>query len=401
MTLRLYTAFHLNLAYSSIEEERRAEVVARCYRPLLDLARDLGLPFGIEASAYTLEAAPGADPGWFGDLRTLVSDGPCEFIGSGYTQLIGPLVPAEVNLANLRLGNDAYERMLGARPAIALVNEQAYSVGLVAHYVEAAYRAIVMEWDNPAAVHPEWPAEWRYLPQIAHGQHDEQIPLIWNKSLAFQKFQRYAHGEIELDEYLEYLGSHVSASPRVFPLYGGDIEVFDFRPGRYRTEAELTEGVEWERIRRLMETLLADDRFAFVAPSTALDMLDLPGAGNGLHLESAEQPIPVKKQGKYNLTRWAVTGRADLEINTECWRAYERVRADPVADDDRWRELCYLWSSDFRTHITEKRWAAYRDRLAVFGRQVGAVRPDARPAPIAPPAVAAPARPTTGSTVAS
>ena len=28
-----------------------------------------------------------------------------------------------------------------------------------------------------------------------------------------------------------------------------------------------------------------------------------------------------------------------------------------------WKELCYLWSSDFRTHITEKRWAVFQDRL--------------------------------------
>ncbi len=383
MTLRLYTVFHLNLAYSSIEESRRPEVIERCYRPLLELAHDMDLPFGIEASAYTLEAAQVTVPDWFEELRALVSEGPCEFIGSGYAQLIGPLVPADVNAANLRLGNLAYERMLGARPGIALVNEQAYSAGMVAHFLDAGYRAIVMEWDNPASMHPEWPADWRYLPQIACGHHGEEIPLLWNKSLAFQKFQRYAHGEIDLSEYLGYLGSHVSSMPRAFPLYGGDMEVFDFRPGRYRTEAELTEGLEWDRLRRLFETLVADDRFEFVTPSSALEMSHLPGAGNRLHLESAEQPIPVKKQGKYNLTRWAVTGRDDLGVNTDCWRAYERLRDDPAAGDDQWRELCYLWSSDFRTHITERRWVAYRERLAAFGRQFEDVRPMPRSAPLA------------------
>jgi len=62
MSLRLFTVFHLNLAYSSIEEEQRAQVVERCYWPLLRLAREYDLPFGIEASAYTLEAASVADP---------------------------------------------------------------------------------------------------------------------------------------------------------------------------------------------------------------------------------------------------------------------------------------------------------------------------------------------------
>ena len=383
MTLKLYTAFHLNLAYSSIEEEQRAEVIERCYRPLLALARGLDLPLGIEAPAYTLEAAAAVDPAWLDELRDLVTAGPCEFIGSGYAQIIGPLVPAQVNAANLRLGNEAYERCLGFRPEIAVVNEQAYSAGLIDHYLQAGYRAIVMEWDNPASVHHEWASQWRYLPQVARGQHGEEIPLLWNNSLAFQKFQRYAHGEIEVAEYLDYLGSHAAPSPRAFPLYGNDIEIFDFRPGRYHTEAALAGRVEWERIGRLFEALLADDRFEFVRPSAVLSMAGEPEAGNRLSLESAAQPVPVKKQPKYNLTRWAVTARDDLGVNTECWRAYERLCADPASADADWQELCYLWSSDFRTHITERRWTAYRKRLAAFGRRLGAGEPVAPPAPMA------------------
>ena len=96
---------------------------------------------------------------------------------------------------------------------------------------------------------------------------------------------------------------------------------------------------------------------------------------------SADEPIPVKKQGKYNLTRWAVTGRDDLGVNTDCWRAYERLRDDPAADDDSWRELCYLWSSDFRTHITDKRWAAYREMARLVRTPGGGRALDARAAP--------------------
>jgi predicted glycosyl hydrolase (DUF1957 family) len=74
------------------------------------------LPFGIEATGYTLEAIFQIDPEWISKLRQLVIDGPCEFVGSGYAQIIGPLVPAEVNAANLRIGNAVYERLLGFRP---------------------------------------------------------------------------------------------------------------------------------------------------------------------------------------------------------------------------------------------------------------------------------------------
>lgn len=372
LPLRLYTVFHLNLAYSSIEEEQRPDVIRRCYRPLLRLCGERNLPFGIEATGYTLEAVEAIDPEWIGELRRLVSNGSCEFVGSGYAQVIGPLVPAEVNAANLRLGNEVYERMLGTRPRIALVNEQAYSAGLVGHYLDAGYRAILMEWDNPASHQPEWDPEWRYLPQAACGQHGEEIPLIWNHSIAFQKFQRHAHGEMELPEYLEYLRSHVAESPRALSLYGNDVEVFDFRPGRYKTEPQQAGESEWLRIGRLVEALLAERDFRFVRPSEVLDLLGTPGAGNRLHLESAAEPVPVKKQGKYNVTRWAVTGRDDLGINTGCWRIYDALRGGRSSDDEAWRELCYLWSSDFRTHITGKRWEGFRARLADLEGRVGA-----------------------------
>jgi len=374
LMLQLYTIFHLNITYSSIEEEQRPEVIRRCYWPLLRLARKYDLPFGIEATGHTLEAIAFRDPAWLEELRRLTTEGNCEFIGSGYAQIIGPLVPADVNVANLRLGNQVYERLLGFRPDIALVNEQAYSAGLVQHYIDTGYRAIAMEWDNPYRCHPEWNPEWRYFPQIAYGQHGQEIPLIWNNAIAFQKFQRHAYGEIELAEYLEYLCRHLSEQSRVFPFYGNDVEIFDFRPGRYHTEASLHEDGEWNRIDRLFEALLSDSRFCFMRPNQALDLLNAPGAGNRLHLESPEQPIPVKKQEKYNITRWAVTGRDDLGINTTCQRIFESLKAKPASNDDDWRELCYLWSSDFRTHITEKRWKVYRERLAAFEKKVGSER---------------------------
>lgn len=360
--LSLYTVFHLNLAYSSIEEEQRPEVIARCYRPLLRIAREHRIPFGIEAPATTLEAAAAIDPGFVEELGELVRGGLCELVGSGYAQLIGPLVPAEVNAWNLKLGQEAYERLIGRRPALALVNEQAYAAGLVPLYLEAGFNALVMEWDNPAHEHPEWKREWRYLPQYALSPGGERIALLWNKSIAFQKLQRYAHGELERAEVLAYLEGHLSPEPRAFPLYGNDVEIFDFRPGRYHTEAALRDP-EWRRLEQLFCELQADPRFRFVKPSDVLALLAAPEAGHALALESPAQPVPVKKQGKYNLTRWAVTGRDDIGINTACYRLFECLKARPEAPAADWRELCYLWSSDFRTHITERRWAAYRARL--------------------------------------
>lgn len=368
MTLQLYAFFHLNLMFSSVEEKQRPLIVERCYWPLLRLVRKHRLPFGIEAPACTLEIIQAIDPSWIDELRELIQEGPCEFIGSGYAQVIGPLVPVAVNRANLRLGREAYQALLGHQPRVALVNEQAYSAGLVPLYQEAGYEALIMEWNNSVRSHPEWDPEWRYQPQQALGSDGSTICLIWNKSIAFQKFQRYAHNELELDELITYIRSHISNTSRSLPLYGNDVEIFDFRPGRFMTEAPLQLG-EWDRIESLVIAIAADPALSWIPLSALLTQPESPNAGHSLRLESVDQPIPVKKQDKYNVIRWALTGRDDLGINTRCHRLHQALVASPHATDADWKELCFLWSSDFRTHITSSRWAAYQQRLEAFEAQ--------------------------------
>jgi len=366
--LNLYSIFHLNLMYSSMEIEDRPEIIKKCYFPMLNLADSFKVPMGIELSGYTLEQINKHAPDWSEKLRRLLRERKADLIGSGYVQTIGPLVPAEVNSWNQKLGLDVYEKILGIRPQIAYVNEQAYSAGLVEHYINGGYKAIIMEWNNSARFHPEWSKNWRYFPQSVCGPSGENITLIWNDSIAFQKFQRYVHGEIELKEYLSFLDGHTGDSIRVFPVYGSDVEVFDFRPGRYNTESKVCLRAEWERIQGLFEILKGDDRFQLILPSGVSDLMDQMGAGELLKLESPEQPIPIKKQEKYNINRWALTGRGDLEINTKCYRIYDAFRKAELnkPSEEDWKELCYLWSSDFRTHITQKRWDAYLLKLNRF-----------------------------------
>jgi len=370
--LSVFAFFHLNLAFSSIEEERRSDVVARCYWPLLRLAERIG-PIGIEASGHTLEEIATRDPRWIEKARGLIARGRVEWIGSGHTQMIGPLVPARVTAENLRLGLEAYQDLLGARPRLALVNEQAYSAGLVGLYCDAGYDAILMDWENPAASHPEWPQETQYLPQRALGSDGRDIALIWSNTTLFQQLQRFAHGDISLDAYLSFVRNRVGGTPRALCLYASDAEIFDFRPGRFRTEEQLSQQSEWARLEQAIAAIAATS--ALVAPSGLLSMLRQPGAGQILSLESAACPVPVKKQRKYNLARWAVTGRDNLAINAACQRIYEGMLADAAPD---WKELCYLWASDFRTHLTQTRWRAYCERLQ------GAERRWSRPLPDVP-----------------
>ncbi len=114
-TLSLFALFHLNLAFSSIEEEQRGEVIEHCYWPLLRLAEKHG-PIGLEATGFTLEEIAKRDPEWILRARDLILSGRIELIGSGYAQIIGPLVPAQVTEKNLQLGHDIYHRLLGITP---------------------------------------------------------------------------------------------------------------------------------------------------------------------------------------------------------------------------------------------------------------------------------------------
>ncbi len=373
--LQLFSVFHLNLAFSSIAEEERGAVISRCYWPLLALAATHG-PVGIEATGYTLEEIAKRDPAWIARFRDLAAEGKVELVGSGYAQLIGPLVPAVVVAANLRIGNRIYQELLGLVPTLALVNEQAYSGGLVGHYLDAGYAALLMDWDNPASQHPEWDAELRYAPQRALGADGRSIALLWTNTVAFQKLQRFAHGDIELSDYTQFVAGRRNGAQRALCIYASDGEIFDFRPGRYRTEEALA-GSEWERLAAAFARLKELTETQIVRPSDVLK-LETPQAGRALRLETAACPVPVKKQRKYNLTRWAVTGRDDLGINAACQRICDAL-VRKGGDEEAWKTLCRLWASDFRTHITDARWHALKNELAAMETKLGTT--PASPAP--------------------
>ena len=369
----LVCMFHLNLAYSSLEEAQQPEIIERCYRPMLALAERTPFPIAIEAAGWTLERIAAHDPGWIADARRLIDAGRVELVGSGYAQCAAPLLPADVNRWNLRLGFDVYSDLLGVRPRIALISEQAYSPGLVDIYREAGFEAVITDWDNAYRSHLEWDRRTRQFPQLARGTIGE-LPVLWSESIAFQKFQRFAHGEMTQSDYLAFVSSAVAQDGGALMLYANDAEVFDRRPGRFAAEPELTER-EWDRIADGLRAVKAAGLGTPALPSEVLESLTPAGRRPGLALEAPAQPIPVKKQDKYNVSRWAVTGRDDIDINTRCWRIYDTLRAAGSDRPQDWRELCALWASDFRTHITQARWNAMRTRLTATERRLGVVAP--------------------------
>ncbi len=144
MTFHLYSVFHLNLAYSAIREDQRHLVVQQCYWPLLETIASESWPCGIEFSGWTLEQIIELDPSWVTNLKELISQGLVEVVGSGYAQVIAPLVPARVNQENLRLGWKTYEELVGVSPTLALIHEQAYSAGYAALLAEFGLSGFVM-----------------------------------------------------------------------------------------------------------------------------------------------------------------------------------------------------------------------------------------------------------------
>ncbi len=356
------------MMYSSIEEADRSLVIENCYWPLLNLAAS-GIPLGIEISVLSLEIIHEIDPLWVDSLRQLISAGKVELVGSGYAQIIGPLVPHEVNVWNQKLGMERYKTLLGVQPRIVLVNEMAYSASMIQHYLDVGYQAMIMEWNNPRHYHPEWDNEWRYHQQQAVDHHEQTIGLIWADSIAFQKFQRCVHQESKIDDHINYLKQHDEQYERFFPIYTNDAEIFDYRPNRYKTEATINNIADWEIIREIYTRLQAADWAELVLPSAVVQDTHSSRANNPLSLESPEQPLPVKKQEKYNIIRWALSGRSDLEINTACYCLYDDIHGKQGSTSEHWRKLCYLWSSDFRTHITQDRWLAYqKDLYSKLGR---------------------------------
>lgn len=354
--------FHLNLCYSSLRRDERANVLRRCYRPLLELPdRVEGLKLALEAPAHTLEIADQLDPEWTAELARLVEAGTVEFVGSGDSQLIGPLVPERVHQANQNLGVADYRRRFGRAPEVALVNEMAFSQGLVDAYVEAGYRALVVEWNNARHENPDWSEELRFVPARTRSPRGQAIDLLWADTVAFQNVQRVVQGQLDAEHYLEWLDAQAGPGLRHLFVYAGDAEVFDHRPGRYATEPKLVEG-EWDRFCELLNAV-GRRGVEWTTPSAVLESARAQGLERTeLTLSTAAAPIPVKKQLKYNVGRWAVSGRDDLRLNAACHSEAVSL-ASRVAPLEDWRGLCRRWASDLRTHIAEDRWCAIEESL--------------------------------------
>lgn len=349
--LYLYTLFHANLSFSSIPKAKYPAIIDSCYWPLLDLAKE-GHKVGFELPSSTLGIIQRIDRSFVRELSALWDASRCEVVGSGFNQNIFPLIPYEVNKANLARGMHDYEDILGKRPTLAFVNEQTYSGGLPSLYKEAGFQAIMMDWDNASEYH-RYPPELRYRPVLAEGVDGTVIPVVWNSSLNSYKFQRAIYDRMSVDEYINEVMVHFPfGEDRALVLYGTDLEIFNYRP----ITQEQTTG-EIRKISSILKRLKEATGLQLVNPSEVLHYF---ATIDKVKIESPECPVPCKNRDDYNVLRWAVSGRDDVWFNTECHKIFNKVKSIHVlsgenASTKNWDDLNLLWSSDLRTKTTNEK----------------------------------------------
>lgn len=145
-------------------------------------------------------------------------------------------------------------------------------------------------------------------------------------------------------------------------MYSNDVEVFNFRPGRFLTEGNIKSD-EWKLIDNIYKSFGKKNKFIFISEF-------LKKKKKIVKIFNSQNPIITKKQPKYNIIRWALSGRDNVFINTLCYKIYNHFKINKISNKNYWKKLCYFWSSDFRTHITEKRWNIYNKEIKLFVKKL-------------------------------
>ena len=347
MSKTFYQLYHANLAFSAIEEESLGDVIDKTYFALLYFVQKTKIKVALEISGYSLQKIQELRPSWIELFKTLYSEGLVELVGSGYMQIIAPLVPYKVNIINQQMGIAVYKTILDISPTIAYVNEQVFSKSLVDIYREAGYKALMMEWNNSVAIHKEWQKDYAYTPLYVEGV-ESKLPLLWTDSILFQQFQRTVHTQQSFQDYFDFFHNYVDELHQCVSIYSSDLEVFNYRPGRFETEA-IIEQDEWKNIAKLSVELCNIGEF--LLPSEILQKYQSKAT---ISLTNSSHPIIIKKQDKYSLSRWAGCGRDANFINTLCYQYFQQIKKSQ--DQENWQNLLHFWGSDYRTHTTKKKW---------------------------------------------
>lgn len=365
----LYAIFHLNLSFSLIDEEEVASVIRRCYWPLLKIIKkSKRLKVALEFSGNTLEKISQTDPPLIDEIVALVESGRLDIIASGKEQIVSPLVPYQVTLENLKLGQSIYKNILGFSPEIAYINEQVYSDGLIDLYNSVGFKAIIVDWDNISP--KETKNNTLYAPATIKSQSGTEIIAIFISSVAMQYFRNYIFNQISLSQYKKYLRRTLKDnSLSFFPIYGDDLEIYDFKPHSLNFELTKNTGDDFRKIGKFLNNLVKD--YKFILPTS---ILSKNISSELASITDSPNTIITKKKEKYNEIRWAVSGIKNAESNKQCFRLHNNIRLiENLSSKNKTilnkklfglkKNLVDYWASDLRTHTTEKKRLKFQNKL--------------------------------------
>jgi len=366
----LYSIFHLNLSFSLIDEEEVSDVINNCYWPLLKiLEKNRKLKIAIELSGNTLIKLNDLDRQFIKKIKTFVKSGQVEILASGYEQIISPILPYQITLKNLSEGQKICKEILGVSPKIAYINELTFSDGLVDIYKEAGFDAIVVDWDNLPEKSKD--STVPYQPVWLKSQTGTKIKGLFISSVAMKKFRNLIFGEITYGQYLNYLKKTIDGQKfDYFPIYGDDLEIYDFKPGSINVDLPNRETNDFKVIQKIFLRLCRIGRF--ILPG---EILKNESLSREINLTDVELTIRTKKQEKYNVSRWTLCGRNNSRVNSLCLKVDKNLdsiqsllRTDKRGvDRTRLKSLSQIskkmWSSDFRTHTTENKWINFQKDL--------------------------------------
>ena len=351
--MRSYLLFHLNLSFSSIDKKFHRVILKKCYWPLLDIPKRHGIKIAIELSGSTLQSLYHLDREFISTLKELILKKQVELIGSGFTQSILPLNQYEINQANLARGREVYNDLLDTDPKTVLVNEMCFSQSLIDLYLDDGYVSLITDIDN--VQHNLSKLETFNFPFLSNLDNSKKIGIIWADSILFQQLQRYIHGENNLEEYLDFISYYLKAENPYLPIYSNDAEIFNFRPGRFSTEQTIKSD-EWAKLFNLLDILQKECKLKFDLPSSILRDVSKRKSKTLKRITSVHHPIIVKKQPKYNINRWTITGRNDQSLNRSLNALVKNIYDSNSKFKHNLDNILRLTSSDLRTHITDQRW---------------------------------------------
>ncbi|MDQ7032799.1 MAG: hypothetical protein Q9M37_08840 [Desulfonauticus sp.] len=349
MKIPVYAVFHHNLLYSSIPEPHYEYIIRNVYSFLLNLV-DEGIKLGLEFNGWTLEKISEICPQYIEEVKKLEGEGKVELIASSYTQAIFPLIPYEVNKKNIELGIDVFKRIFGKIPEVFLLNEMVYSVGAVKLLKEFGFKCFIFDWVNGIKGN-----NWKHDIRLWEVVTNEGLKVLWADTYLTQKFQRFVWEDIDKEDYLAFLGKKVSLNPFAIPIYVGDAEIFEYIPGSLNFTKEGKDFAKLKEAFRLVEEAFPVE---FCLPSQVVRLRE---DIQKISIATADYPVRTKKQEKYNVIRWAVTGRDSAKMNTQCFELYEKIKNKK--DDSLWKNLCFLWGSDFRTNTTDEKYLLFRNLM--------------------------------------